>query len=1147
MSAPLPSSAETPTSPAAWRGRLQLAANVAGAAVLAWLAAPLLQWNGWHPLDGSSARVLALLGLAAAGLGGRALWLRWRQGRDARLFAGLQDAQATGELNERFTHAARLLRTGIAEGRHPPRWWQVRRQIYQLPWYVIIGAPGAGKTTALLRSGLRFPLAERLGAAPVAGVGGTRNCDWWFTDQAVFIDTAGRYTTQDSDSSSDAHEWQHFMRLLRRHRPVQPINGVLVTVSVPDLLRGGTELSQQAAAVDRRLQELREQLDMSFPVYLLVTKIDLLAGFVEFFGDANPEQREQAWGLTFPHPPAHGGALPDDLLDRLAELPELLVAMVPRRLQDEPLAENRTAIFHFPAQVEALLPHLAAFARQALAHAADRPPQYVRGVHLTSGTQEGNPIDRVLGALSRTYGTELHDAPQRRNGGKAFFLATLLRGLVIAEAPLAGSNLARQRSQRRWLQGGLGLAAVAVLLALGGWWFSLQRNLAYVAAVHARVDTVLQKVDPAQAQRIDQLLPLYATLRQLAATGDVDPAAPAWGADFGLFQGPRLARSAEQTYRRVLDQTLAPLLTQRLAQVLQQDADPVARYDALRVAAMLSVPGRLDRAEVRRWAAQAFAGAGGLQALGSGEQAEWQQHLDVLLDRNAMQASLRLDDAVLQRARTALAAVPLEQRVHERLLRQAAEALPPAAVTLTDLAGAGAVLAFTPPDTAAGPAMLAPVYTRAAWQSQIEPRVAATVQALAAEAAWVLGGTPADGAGRATPPLPLPAASVEQLAQQVGTRHAQAVATQWDRLLGRLSLQLPNDADGFARSAAQLGGAGSPLRQLMQRLLQEFSPPAAVASAAGRAYEAQLTQHQSTLRAYLRERGLPLLDSTLAPLPAALREPNGGTAAGLLRDLRAEAPRAPAPLAGMWAALAEHLAQQQRRAQDAQVSSGLAELAGACRRLTAQRFPFAPQALRDMPHADFARLFGPGGQFDTTFRAHLASRVDTRSKPWRLVADDAASAKLRSAVQSFEVAQDIRRLFFSSGGELPQLRLQITPQSMDAELLQFSIDVDGQLLRYENGPRRTRALQWPGPAASGKVLMRILPPSPANVNARLDEGPWALLRVLLARRWKAAEGGGALVPLEVDGRTLTVRLSADAPVNVNLLAELANFRCPEAP
>ena len=125
----------------------------------------------------------------------------------------------------------------------------------------------------------------------MAGVGGTRQCDWWFTDQAVFIDTAGRYTTQDSHAASDAREWQTFLQLLRRYRPVQPINGVIVTVSVPDLLQGGAELEQQAVAVDRRLQELRERLGQPFPVYLLVTKADLLAGFVEFFDPLDARER----------------------------------------------------------------------------------------------------------------------------------------------------------------------------------------------------------------------------------------------------------------------------------------------------------------------------------------------------------------------------------------------------------------------------------------------------------------------------------------------------------------------------------------------------------------------------------------------------------------------------------------------------------------------------------------------------------------------------------------------------------------------------------------------------------------------------------------------------------------------------------------
>ena len=72
-----------------------------------------------------------------------------------------------------------------------------RGYLYEQPWYVIIGPPGAGKTTALLNAGLTFPLAAEMGQSAVAGVGGTRMCDWWFTESAVLIDTAGRYTSQD--------------------------------------------------------------------------------------------------------------------------------------------------------------------------------------------------------------------------------------------------------------------------------------------------------------------------------------------------------------------------------------------------------------------------------------------------------------------------------------------------------------------------------------------------------------------------------------------------------------------------------------------------------------------------------------------------------------------------------------------------------------------------------------------------------------------------------------------------------------------------------------------------------------------------------------------------------------------------------------
>ena len=134
-------------------------------------------------------------------------------------------AEEVAQLRDRMRGALRRLRGSRRRG-----------YLYEQPWYVLIGPPGSGKTTALLNSGLHFPMAQEDGEdAAIGGVGGTRLCDWWFADEAVLIDTAGRYTTQDSDAAVDRAGWEGFLDLLRRTRPRQPINGVLVVVSLVDI------------------------------------------------------------------------------------------------------------------------------------------------------------------------------------------------------------------------------------------------------------------------------------------------------------------------------------------------------------------------------------------------------------------------------------------------------------------------------------------------------------------------------------------------------------------------------------------------------------------------------------------------------------------------------------------------------------------------------------------------------------------------------------------------------------------------------------------------------------------------------------------------------------------------------------------------
>src|SRR5262245_6918184 len=166
--------------------------------------------------------------------------------------------------------------------------------LYTLPWYVMVGPPGAGKTTALRHSGLVFPYLDPSGGG-VRGVGGTRNCDWWFTNEAILLDTAGRYTTE----AEDHDEWMAFLEQLLKFRAHKPLNGVIVAVAINELLDATDEqIEQMGRKIRSRIDEMQQTLRMVLPVYVTFTKTDLVAGFVEFFGDLKKSERAAPWGAT---------------------------------------------------------------------------------------------------------------------------------------------------------------------------------------------------------------------------------------------------------------------------------------------------------------------------------------------------------------------------------------------------------------------------------------------------------------------------------------------------------------------------------------------------------------------------------------------------------------------------------------------------------------------------------------------------------------------------------------------------------------------------------------------------------------------------------------------------------------------------------
>src|SRR5262249_20405401 len=220
----------------------------------------------------------------------------------------------------------------------------------------------------------------------------------------VMIDTAGRYTTQDSDAKADKASWFAFLDLLKKNRPRQPINGVLVAISLEDLMTlAPADIAAHANAIRARLLELHERLKVDFPVYALFTKGDLVAGFTEYFASQSDQGRRQVWGATFQT---------DDMTRILfGDFTNEYCDMFERcydddRHQEEPTPINRVLLYGFPTQMAALKRPIFDFLNQIFEPTRYHANATLRGFYFTSGTQHGTPIDRLIGALAKSFGAE---------------------------------------------------------------------------------------------------------------------------------------------------------------------------------------------------------------------------------------------------------------------------------------------------------------------------------------------------------------------------------------------------------------------------------------------------------------------------------------------------------------------------------------------------------------------------------------------------------------------------------------------------------------------------------------------------------------------------------------------------------------------
>lgn len=387
------------------------------------------------------------------------------------LNASPADREEVSLLRERLLHSIERLHN------NKPRGSNAKDALYALPWYLVVGQPAAGKSTMLYQSGLNFPYAEREGVR-VAGLGGTRNCDWFFSSEAVLLDTAGRYM----NNQEEAGKWRAFLQLLRQHRQRRPLNGLIVTVSIHDILQSSLEDQERIAKrLRERIQETHALLEVRLPVYLVFTKCDLVPGFAPFYRQLDETARGEVMGKTF----SHKGYEQADWGQRFGVAMDELVGywqqVASQQLvtQDIQITRQDSAVYRFPLELAALKPRLQLFVDALLRANPYQNAELLRGFYFTSALDADQP---EMGGHARqvTERFSLERDLEIASGNaqaRPLFINSLFRKVIIPDQHLVALYTTNHRERRRkaaWI-GGAGLAAV-LLCSLLGWSYINNRN-----------------------------------------------------------------------------------------------------------------------------------------------------------------------------------------------------------------------------------------------------------------------------------------------------------------------------------------------------------------------------------------------------------------------------------------------------------------------------------------------------------------------------------------------------------------------------------------------------------------------------------------------------------------------------------------------
>ncbi len=1152
---------------------------------LVWFGGPLISIGGYEILSSVAARLSLLLIIACIWLAVKMWKLQQANRKNKKLMQHIsKEDQDQLDIEQSSDDEIAVLEKRMSDALQYLRKSDVKsKNLYQLPWYLLIGPPGAGKTTSIINSGLNLPLADEFGASPIKGVGGTRNCDWWFTDEAILLDTAGRYTTQDSYQEVDSRAWHGFLNLLKKTRPMRPVNGAIVTISIAELLQQSqSELNDLAGTIRKRIQELKMQLGINIPVYLVLSKGDLLAGFNELFEDISREEREEVFGLTFEvgEDFSHQKAV-DKFNKYFVDLIQNIERKLLKKLQHEKSEQRRALIYSFPRQLRLAQKNIDDFIKTAFSQNRYEEPILLRGVYLTSATQEGTPINRIGRDISNTFGFKPERVRSDSGEGKGYFIKRLLKDVIFNEDKLVGVNIAYQKRQRLIQRIGYGVAGFCLVTFSYLWSHSYANNKQLITSTSSLVTEYNQASGGGITDK-SNLLELNGGLNVLKKfSNQIIENKNALSEGFGLYQGDKFSGVTQQVYNKGLANYFGPYLKGSLEkEMLQAKQHNDYLYELLRIYLMFYLPQHKEDKDIASlfehlWRRD-YPGE-----INEELRSDLKGHLSYFLTE---QMSLpEQDRKLVSFAQEKLSQVSLVERVYNSILDNYLNAMPE--FKPSDYLSQQVENYFYRKSGKSLREGVPGLYTQAGYHA-IFKRESKKISEILSKDSWVL---PMDDAGT------LDKLSLLDIQEQVREKYFQDYIFYWKELINDLAVREFSTPEEGALMLQELTGVKAPIERLYSAIrnnvmlarpkdeginmdaakdIAETAAPSRVTNNANRferlipdSADIDTVPEQVVNDAFydiIQYVGEPNGNSPLKQSLGALKNmqvflesisnannaeektyqvTSSPQAASIISELEKEASVTPQPMSE-WLGKVENSGKTLTNTGTYSYLNNLwkTEVLSECRRAIEGRYPVNKRSRKDITLDDFRSFFSYGGTIDRFFNQHLSVFVDTSRGRWRLHKDIGIS---NYTLRQLEKAKAIRESFFVRNGTDIAVNFTLKPSSLSVNAGQVLVDIEGQVLSYRHGPLRAYPTRWPGPKPQVATSISFTPTDGGQTETVRTSGFWSLFRLLdKAKLKKTLAYDKFLVEFKHDEFDASFELQAHSVNNPFFGSDLEGFNCP---